>query len=131
MTSNDDIEAKLSSKWRSCSYAFFKPAEIEYVDGRRCLIFRCAVKKCRLGKPVRRFLDTLDARSSGNLFKHARSCWGEEVIAQAKELGDATQVRKTLVANILQTGAITKYFQPVKRGAPTYSNKPYRPIETR
>ncbi|RDX39995.1 hypothetical protein OH76DRAFT_1366894, partial [Lentinus brumalis] len=124
--------AKLSTKWRSCAYAFFKAdVEVVYVDGRRCLEFKCAAKTCRVGKPVRRFLDTKDAASSGNLFKHARQCWGDEALEQARELGDATRVRSTLVANILRTGAITEYFAPARQGAPTYSNRPYTKLEIR
>ncbi|RDX42154.1 hypothetical protein OH76DRAFT_1363202, partial [Lentinus brumalis] len=83
------------------------------------------------GKPVRRFLDTQDAASSGNLFKHARQCWGGKAISQAKELGDATRVHATLVTNILKTGAITEYFAPAKKGAVVYSNRPYTKLEIR
>lgn len=129
----------LSAHWHSCVYAFFK-AEVKIEttpdDGRRYLAFRCAAKHCKTGRPVRRYLDKGD-QSSGNLFKHARTCWGDEAVDQAQELGDATRVRGTLVANILQNGAITEYFAPAKKGAPTYSSRPLtksqtsRPLEGR
>ncbi|TFK79443.1 hypothetical protein K466DRAFT_452881, partial [Polyporus arcularius HHB13444] len=122
-------------RWRSSVYAFFKAeVTIEVVEGRRALIFRCAAKHCRIGAPVRRYLDKGDRSSSGNLLKHARSCWGAEAVEQAKVLGDAARVRTTLVASILQNGRITEYFAPAKHSV-TYSNRPlsraqisYRPF---
>ncbi len=116
---------KLQDNWRSAIYAFFKAeVTIAYINGRRCLEFRCAAKNCRIGKPVRRYLDKGDRSSSGNLFKHARTCWSDVVVDQARLLGEATRVRNTLVANILKDGAITQYFAPVKKGAILYSNRP-------
>ncbi|TFK79414.1 hypothetical protein K466DRAFT_472998, partial [Polyporus arcularius HHB13444] len=123
--------AKYSSRWRSCVYAFFKAeVEVEEVGGRRCLVFRCAAKHCKIGSPVLRYLDKGDRSSSGNLYKHARSCWGTEAVEQAQELGDATRVRGTLVANILQNGTITQYFAPAKNSV-TYSNRPLSRIQIR
>ena len=34
---------------------------------------------------VCRYLDTSDAKSTGNLRKHARICWGVETVAAADE----------------------------------------------
>ncbi len=120
----DCVAGTLSERWRSSVYAFFKAeVTIEVVDGRRALIFRCAAKHCRIGAPVRRYLDKGDRSSSGNLLKHARSCWGAEAVEQAKVLGDAARVRTTLVASILQNGRITEYFAPAKHSV-TYSNRP-------
>ncbi len=120
---------RISKRWSSCVYAFFKPEPtIKMYEGRRCLVFRCAAKNC--GSPVRRYLDKGDRSSSGNLYKHARSCWGSEAVDQAKQLGDATRVRGTLVANILQNGTITQYFAPAKP-AVTYSNRPLSRLQIR
>ncbi|TFK85080.1 hypothetical protein K466DRAFT_495396 [Polyporus arcularius HHB13444] len=122
---------RIQKRWRSCIYAFFKPdVEIDWVDGHRCLVFRCAAKNCKTGKPLRRFLDKGDQSSGGNLFKHARKCLGDEAVDQAKDLGDATRVQATLVANILKNGAITEYFTPLKKGV-TYSNRPLTKLQTR
>ncbi|KAI0691889.1 hypothetical protein C8T65DRAFT_587059 [Cerioporus squamosus] len=125
----------LSDHWRSCVYAFFKAeVTIKVVDGRCTLEFRCAAKHCRIGTPVRRYLDKGDRSSSGNLLKHAKSCWGAEAVLQAKQIGDVTRVRNTLVVNILKNVCITEYFAPAKRSV-TYSNCPlsrmqisYRPF---
>ncbi|KAI0691878.1 hypothetical protein C8T65DRAFT_536554, partial [Cerioporus squamosus] len=80
----------LSTKWCSWAYTFFKTdVDVVYVNDHRCLEFTCTAKTCRVGKPVCRYLDTQDAASSGNLFKHDRQCWGDEVVEQAMQLGDA------------------------------------------
>ncbi len=122
---------KLQSRWRSAVYAFYKAeVELDYIDGRRCLLFRCAAKGCTL-PPVKRFLDKGDRSSSSNLYNHARSCWGSDVVDQARELGDATRVRGTLVANILQNGKITEFFAPAKKGTAMYSNRPLSRIQIR
>ncbi len=127
----DKYAEELSSRWRASVYAFFKAeVQIEEEDGRRFLAFRCAAKHCRIGTAVRRYLDKGDRSSGGNLLKHARACWGAEAVAQAKELGDATRVRSTLVANILKNGRITKYFAPTKC-AVTYSNRPLSRVQIR
>ncbi len=127
----NNVAETLRGRWRSAIYAFYKAdVEIGYVENRRCLLFRCAARGC-VAPPLRRYLDKKDRASSGNLFKHARACWGEDVVDQARELGDATRVRTTLVANILRNGTITEYFAPLKKGAASYSNKPLTRIQTR
>jgi hypothetical protein len=37
---------------------------------------------------VRRFLDTADKGSTSNMWKHAKHCWGEEIIKKADEAKD-------------------------------------------
>ncbi|RDX54669.1 hypothetical protein OH76DRAFT_1340676, partial [Lentinus brumalis] len=122
---------RLSGRWRSFVYGFFEAeVTIEVFEGRRCLVFRCAAKRCRTDSLVRRYLDKGDRSSSGNLHKHVRACWGAEAMAQAKELGDPTRVRGTLVADILRNGTITQYFARAKAAA-TYSNRPMSRIQIR
>jgi hypothetical protein len=45
-------------------------------------VFKCLAKPCkgkgRNPRCVNRFLDKKDAKSTGNLQKHARLCWGDE-----------------------------------------------------
>ena len=40
------------------------------------------------GHPVCRYLDMSDFKSTGNLRKHARTCWGVETVAAADETGN-------------------------------------------
>jgi hypothetical protein len=73
--------------WNSPIYVFFKPTPmIEYIKDRRVHVFECNAKSCKgkgNGRMVRRYLDTSDAKSTSNLRKHAKICWGEEVVASA------------------------------------------------
>ena len=62
---------------------FFKPTpSIEYIKERCVHVFECCAKHCKgkvNGRMVRRYLDTSDAKSTGNLRKHARVCWGQRL----------------------------------------------------
>src|SRR6266481_2733729 len=80
---------RLSKEWLSPIYAFFEPMpSIVVVDGRRVHEFRCMAGFCKgRGKNsriVQRYLDTSDRNSTGNLRKHARICWGDEVLQGAQ-----------------------------------------------
>ena len=69
--------ACLSKEWTTGVYGFFKPDPIiEYVSGRRAHTFICAATHCT--QNVHHFLDTRDAKSTSNLWRHAVKCWGEE-----------------------------------------------------
>jgi hypothetical protein len=56
----NSVLARMSKKWTSPVYVFFKPTpDIKYKDGRRCHVFECAAGSCK-GKNSRyvsRFLD--------------------------------------------------------------------------
>ena len=115
-------------------YAFYKPeVEIEYVGDRRCHVFHCAAQGCKAS--VRRFVVTKDKSSSANLYKHARSCWGVEVVEQAKEIGDVTRARNVLVApRKLRDGNLTEFFSTgdnKKTVARTYSHRQMTRAEIR
>lgn len=92
---------RLSVDWMSPIYAFFHPTpSIVNVDGRRVHEFRCSASNCKgRGKNpriVRRYLDTSDRNSTGNLRKHARQCWGDEVLLGADTCGDIETTREAL-----------------------------------
>jgi hypothetical protein len=64
--------------WNTPLYAFWHPIPtIGYEKGRRFHEFRCFKKSCKT--TVRCFLDTKDATSTGNLHRHTKKCWGEDV----------------------------------------------------
>ena len=76
----DYFEERLTKEWTAPIYAFFLPTPvIEYIKGRHCHAFRCAAKSCQ--HYVRRFLDTGDAKSTSNMWKHAKKCWSADVIS--------------------------------------------------
>ncbi|KAG1728881.1 hypothetical protein EDD22DRAFT_982682 [Suillus occidentalis] len=102
--------------WNSQVYAFFHPIpKISEQNGRRVHEFRCQGKGCKA--TVRRYLNKGDARSTGNLRKHVRSCWGEDILKAADEVKDADEVRK----NIVGSG----------KGKITYSHHQHTCTETR
>ncbi|RDX39469.1 hypothetical protein OH76DRAFT_1491119 [Lentinus brumalis] len=82
----EDAEAdldRLQRTWTAPIYAFFSPDVIIGHDenGRRYHNFKCAAKACKGKKhEVRRYLDTADAKSTSNLRKHTKKCWGEAAI---------------------------------------------------
>ena len=90
-------------------YAFFEPTpEIEYIDKQKSHLFKCLAKGCN--KTVRRFLDKADAKSTGNLWKHVKLCWGAEVIAEADRAKNAAEAREGVVKTFQRSGTIMAAF---------------------
>ena len=114
-------------------YAFFKPTpEVEYVDGRRSHVFQCTAKPCRQkSREVRRFLDKSDAKSMGNLQKHTKKCWGDDVVASADKAANANKVRQTTIKGFLDPQSITAAFERKGKGKVTYSHQQHTKTEAR
>jgi hypothetical protein len=109
-------------EWTSPVYAFFHPEpKIEIVDKRRSHLFKCQGKGCKT--TIRRFLDTKDARSTGNMRKHVRTCWGLAALEAADSAANADDVRTKIVRGILRDGSITDAFERKGQGKITYSNR--------
>jgi hypothetical protein len=113
------VEERMAKDWTSPIYGFFesRPA-IEVVDGRCCHEFKCAAPYCKGkgSKPriVRRFLDKGDRNSTSNMHKHAKGCWGGEIVRKALETKKdltITEVRKSLAEAKVQDGTITAIFE--------------------
>lgn len=98
-------------------------------DGRRAHGFKCCKEWCN-GR-VQRFLDTKDAGSTGNLHKHVRSCWGEEILNTADTAKDAGEVWGKIIPKFLRDGLITATFQQKAKGRITYSHRPHTRNETK
>jgi hypothetical protein len=121
---------KLQKEWTAPIYAFYHATpDIGYEDGRRFHGFRCAARGCK--KVVRRFLDKSDARSTGNLRKHAKSCWGEEAVEAAGTVKNATEARESIVKTLRANGSITTAFEVAGKGRVTYSHRPHTKTETK
>jgi hypothetical protein len=80
-----------------------------------------------------RYLDTADGKSTSNLHRHAKTCWGEEAVvgADAAKSHGATHevVEKSLM---MLDGSITAMFECVKgNGKVTYSHKQHTKTEAR
>ena len=124
-----DMKERLKKDWNSSVYAFFSPIpDIQYVDSRRSHVFKCLAHGC--SKTIRRFLDKGDAKSTSNMWKHARSCYGEDVvneIAQAKEIKTARKAVKSYIAN----GTITTAFERKGKGHVGFSLQQHTKSETK
>lgn len=131
------ILERLQATWDAPVYAFYSP-EVKIghekrrgKPPRRFHMFTCARKGCKLDAPIKRYLDTGDARSTGNLRKHVRKCWGEEILKVADDACDADEVRTTLIAGHLRDGSITTHFKRKKGAGVTYSHRQHTKNETR
>jgi hypothetical protein len=123
----------LSNDWNSPIYVFFKstPA-IEYINQRRVHVFECNAKHCKgkvNGRKVRRYLDTTDAKSTGNLRKHARVCWGVDAVAAADEARNIGAAFDALKKS--KDGSITEAFNRVGKVKVTYSHRQHTTTQTR
>jgi hypothetical protein len=117
-------------EWVSPVYAFFEPTpHVIERDGRRAHEFKCAARGCKA--TVRRYLDKKDARSTGNMRKHVKSCWGDGVMSAADDAKDANEVRTKIVAGILRDGSITTSFERKGKGKVMYSHRQHTRAETK
>jgi hypothetical protein len=128
---------RLIKDWISPIYAFFQPTPtITTVDGRRVHEFRCTASNCKgRGKDpriVRRYLDTSDRNSTGNLRKHARMCWGDEILRGADACHDLGTAREGIKKAKKQIdGSIIAAFERTGKGKITYSHRQHDKTQTR
>ena len=116
--------------WNAPIYAFFKPLpQVVVKNGHRAHKFLCFVRGCKA--MVHRFLDTTDFHSTSNLCKHAKSCWGNDVVRAADDAKNADEVRTKIVPNYLQDGSITTAFERKGKGNITYSHRQHTCQETK
>ena len=120
----------LQKEWISPVYAFFNPIPtIREIDGRHVYEFKCQARACKA--KIHRYLDTKDARSTGNMQKHVKSCWGDDILSKADAAKDANEVRMKIVGSILWTGSITVAFERKGKGKITYSHQQHTHAEAR
>ncbi|KIK71781.1 hypothetical protein PAXRUDRAFT_181890 [Paxillus rubicundulus Ve08.2h10] len=121
--------AHLQKDWTSLVYAFFNLIPtICGIDGRCVHEFACSVCGCKV--KVHQYLDTKDARSTGNMRKHVKLCWGTEVLDAADNAKDASEVRTNIVGSIQQTGSIVAAFERKGKGKITYGHRQHTRTET-
>lgn len=112
---------------------FFKPVpSIQYIKKRKAHVFECAARQClRRTRQVRRFLDKGDAKSTSNLRRHAKICWGSETVEAADDTQDIEAARVALRAVKTTNGSITAAFQQVAQGKAIYSHRQHTKNEAR
>jgi hypothetical protein len=79
---------------------------------------------------VCRYLDTTDAKLTSNLRKHAKICWGEDVVATANETRDVLAAREALGKMKMKDGLILKAFERVAKSKVTYSHRQHTIMES-
>lgn len=124
---------RLRKTWTSPIYGFFQTEPlISVVSGRRCHEFICAAQPCKgqgpNGKLVRRFLDKGDAKSTGNLRKHAERCWGKDVVDDS--IGSTSAAVREGIGK-QRTMSITLAFDKTGSGAAKFSPRPHSNMEVR
>ena len=115
---------RLQKDWTAPIYAFFKPTPmIECVGGRRVHVFECIAETCKArgkkARQVNRYLDKADARSTSNLRKHAKVCWGPEIV----EAGDRTkniEATRAVVAGIASRKSSPSVLEGADKGKLSY-----------
>ena len=121
---------RLSEEWTSSIYAFYAPYPVIGYEGKRCYHeFKCAAKGCKKG--VQCFLDKMNAKSTGNMRKHARHCWGDDAIRLADEARTCNVARNSIVRPLLHNGTITASFERKGKGKVTYMHRQHTKTETR
>ena len=120
---------RLSKEWDAPIYVFFKPSPtVEYINGHKAHVFECGTKSCKSRvRYVRRFLDTGDAKSTGNLRRHAKTCWGQETVTTADNTRDVKTACDVLAKAKGMNGSITAMFQRAAKGTVTYSHRQHTP----
>ena len=79
---------------------------------------------------VHRYLDTGDVKSTSNLRKHAKICWGEETVGAADQTRDIDAAHEALKK--IKDRSITEAFERVaKKGKLSYSHRQHTTTESR
>ena len=134
-----NYQEQMAKDWTSPIYGFFEARPvIEVVNGRRCHEFICSAPHCK-GKGtkprvVRRYLDKADRGSTSNMHKHAKNCWGEEIVSKALETkNDLTinEVRRSLSKAKIQDGTITAMFERQGKESVSFLMRQHTYLETR
>jgi hypothetical protein len=63
--------------------------------------------------------------------KHAKKCWGTEIVASADKAKTATEVRDTTAIGTLNPQSITAAFERKGKGKVTYSNRQLTKTESK
>lgn len=82
---------------------------------------------------MNRFVNTGDASSTSNLRKHAKVCWGEDVVKAVDETKDLKLARGIVVKSGQKDGSLTTMFERVGKGTGvvTYSHRQFTKTESK
>ncbi|KAF8805491.1 hypothetical protein BYT27DRAFT_7192513 [Phlegmacium glaucopus] len=123
---NADAELKrLQKDWTAPIYAFFKPTPtIEHIGGRRVHVFECIAETCkargRKARQVNRYLDKADARSTSNLRKHAKMCWGTDIVEAADRTKNIETTRSIVAGIVSRNSSFSSVIEGAGKGKLSY-----------
>ena len=80
---------------------------------------------------VRRFLDTWDAKSTSNLHRHVKACWGKDTVSATDDTSDLKTAREALSKWKDLNGTITAAFERAGKGRVTYNHRQHTKAESR
>jgi hypothetical protein len=127
---------QLSKDWNSPIYAFFQLTPlINHIDGHCLHIFECNAKHCKgkgqNGRHVQQYLDMGDAKSTSNMRRHAKICWGEEMVAAASQTKDIHAARDAMATAKPKDGSITAVYDRIGKEKVTFSHHQHTKTESR
>ena len=82
---------------------------------------------------MRQYLDKADRGSTSNMHKHAKICWGVEIVSKALQTKNKLtikEVRKSLLEAKLQDGTITALFERSGKETVSFSMNQHTYMET-
>jgi hypothetical protein len=86
----------------------------------------------RSARCVNCFFDKGDALSTSNLRKHAKICWGDDVVKLADETKDVRLARGIVGKSEMGNATVTAMFERAKKGGVmTYSHTQHSKTETK
>ncbi len=125
--STNPREEQMQKSWNSPIYGFFELDPIFSIsEGRESIEFVCNAPDCLAphGRRIRRYLDTKDKGSTGNMKRHAVKCWGQTVVDKSAG-SNARSVREGIAkTKVLKNGTIPMAFAARGSGVVSYSNTP-------
>ena len=91
----------LSKEWTMPIYVFFHMTPVVlYINEHHVHAFQCIAVHCRAknGRDIRHYLDTSNRRSTSNLRKHTKVCWGDNQVDAADQTRDAAVAHRAIVS---------------------------------
>ena len=127
---------RMMRKWTTPIYAFYHPVPAAgYIKDKKgkerpAHTFKCYNRGCT--QTINRYLDTMDRSSTGNLLRHAKSCWGDEAVDIAQSQHEtAKSARESVTTPLKRNGDIKLAFERKGKGKITYSTRPHTKTEAR
>jgi hypothetical protein len=123
----------LQKEWNTPMYSFKLMPTLGYMGGWWFHTFECLAKpykgKGRNPQIVSWFLDKKDAKSTGNLWKHAKVCWGNEMVQAGDNMKDVVAAWEAVQKNQLKDGLLTAAFERLGKGKALYSHHQHMETE--